>query len=315
MIKSDDGYISYIVNPKAGSSGSKMNSRLFEIYLNKKGYDVRLRPTHSLADTCEAATDAAVDYNCAMVVVAGGDGTVREAAHGLEGSDKPLLIVPCGTENLLASQIGIDKKLSTVIKVFKNGIVTDFDLGSINGKCFTSIVGVGFDGTVVHKVSTEREGYITHLDYFWPLWDTFWNHSFEHFTVSADDKNIFEGRGMVFVGNISRYAVGLDILKNADYSDELLDVCIFKCCSRLKLLKHSVKTILKLHIKGKDVIYTQAKNIKIDSSSKNVKTEIDGDPGPDLPLEIKIIPRAVKLLIAKDAKPVGMRARILGALK
>jgi len=98
-MKPDDGYIAYIVNPKAGATSSKIVGRQFEEYLAKKGFEVRVSLTASLEDACELATEAAVDYDCAVVVVVGGDGTVREVAHGLEGSDKPLLIVPCGTEN------------------------------------------------------------------------------------------------------------------------------------------------------------------------------------------------------------------------
>jgi len=77
-MKPDDGYIAYIVNPKSGASSSKLTGRQFEKYLLKKGFDVRVSLTASLENACELATDAAVDYDCAMVVVVGGDGTVRE---------------------------------------------------------------------------------------------------------------------------------------------------------------------------------------------------------------------------------------------
>ena len=85
-----------------------------ERYFVKKGFEVKASLTDSLEHACELATDAAVDYDCAMVVVVGGDGTVREVAHGLEGSDKPLLIVPGGTENLLANELGFDEKVKTI---------------------------------------------------------------------------------------------------------------------------------------------------------------------------------------------------------
>ncbi len=107
-MKPDDGYIAYIVNPKSGASSSKLIGQQFEEYLVKKGFEVRVSATTSLDDACELATNAAVDYDCALVVAVGGDGTVREVAHGLEGSDKPLLIIPCGTENLLANELGFD---------------------------------------------------------------------------------------------------------------------------------------------------------------------------------------------------------------
>ncbi|MFZ0034095.1 MAG: diacylglycerol kinase family protein [Sedimentisphaerales bacterium] len=313
-MKPSDGYIAYIVNPKSGATSCKLAGQQFEQYLIEKGYEVKVSFTTSLANACEVATDAAVDYHCSMVVVIGGDGTVREVAHGLEGSDKPLLIVPCGTENLLANELGFDEKLKTVIRTFEAGFIRPLDLGSANGKCFTSIAGFGFDGQVVRRVSEQRKGHIDYFDYFWPLWRTFWDYKFEAMKVTVDGEEIFQGRGLVFVGNISRYAVGLQILHYADFSDGLLDVCIYKCASRVHLVKHSVLTVLKQHADCSDVIYRKGKEISVSSQSTNIETEIDGDPGPALPVQIKVMPLAVNCVVPEGAEPAGIRTRIIRAL-
>jgi len=313
-MKPDDGYIAYIVNPKSGASSSKLSSRRFEQYLVKRGFEVRASLTTSLDNACDLATDAAVDYDCAMVVVVGGDGTVREVAHGLEGSDKPLLIVPGGTENLLANELGFDEKLKTILSTFEAGYIRPLDLGSVNGKCFTSVVGFGFDGQIVKCVSEQRDGHINHFDYFWPIWRTFWTYKFAPMKVEVEGEDIFDGRGLVFVGNISRYAVGLQVLHYADFGDGLLDVCIYKCASRVHLVKHSVMTILKQHAASRDVIYRQGKSIAISSQIPDIQTEIDGDPGPALPIQIKVIPQAVNVMVPEGAKPAGIRTRIIRAI-
>jgi len=314
-MKPNDGYITYIVNPKSGATSSEAVGRQFEQYLLGRGFEVKLSLTTSLADACELATDAAVDHDCALVVVVGGDGTVREVAHGLEGSDRPLLIVPSGTENLLANELGFDEKLKTVIRTFEGGYIRPLDLGSANGKCFTSIVGFGFDGRVVERVDWQRRGHIDYFDYFWPIWRTFWGYEFDPMKVQVDTEEIFYGRGLVFVGNISRYALGLEILHNADFSDGLLDVCIYKCASRVHLLKHSAMTVLKQHTRCRDVIYRQSKKITVSSDSADIKTEVDGDPGPALPVEIMVIPHAVNCLVPEGARPAGIRTRIIRAIR
>jgi diacylglycerol kinase family enzyme len=132
--------------------------------------------------------------------------------------------------------------------------------------------------------------------------------------VELEGEEIFNGRGLVFVGNISRYAVGLQVLHNADFGDGLLDVCIYKCASRVHLVKHSVMTVLKQHATGRDVIYRQGKNINVSSQSSGIATEIDGDPGPDLPIQIKVIPQAVNVMVPEGAKPAGIRTRIIRAI-
>lgn len=305
-----NGYIAYIVNPKSGASSSKRLVSGLKDYLLSRKAEVRTFFTKSLLHARELAVDAARDEGCSLVVVCGGDGTVREVAHGLENSGKLLLIVPCGTENLLANELGYDERLKTSIKAVEGDCIKILDLGKVNGECFTSIAGVGFDGEVVRRVSDVRSGHINHLDYFWPLWRTFWGHKFPEVKVSVDGQDVFEGEGMVFVGNISRYAVGLQILRYADFGDGLLDICVYKCNSRPRLIKHSFLTILKHHAKRKDVVYCHGKSIEITSPVHTVYTEIDGDPGPALPLRIDVIPRAVRVLVPPDARPAGIRTRL-----
>ncbi|MHC4636932.1 MAG: diacylglycerol/lipid kinase family protein [Planctomycetota bacterium] len=211
-----DGYIAFIINPKSGPSGSKLTARKFSQYLVEKGFAVKKMLTKSLHNACELAEDAGRDPDCALAVVVGGDGTVSEVAMGLEGSETPLIIVPSGTENLLANELGFDERLRTLIKAFEDNSPKPLDLGCVNDRCFTSITGCGFDGRVVKLLSENREGNIDYFDYFWPLWRTYWNYDFPPMKVTVDGEQIFEGRCLVFVGNISRYAMGLEILKNAD---------------------------------------------------------------------------------------------------
>ena len=314
-MKRSSGYIMCIVNPKSGASSGKFACRYFHRYLESRGHRVCLQVTTSLEHACELATAAAADPDCTLVVAAGGDGTIREVAHGLEGGQTPLLIAPCGTENLLANELGFDWRLETLIKAFEGGILRPLDLGTANGRCFASIAGFGFDAAVVDLVNQQRTGHITHFDYVQPLWRTFWSHAFDPMTVVVDGEEIFTGRGMVFVGNISRYAIGLQLLHYADFSDGLLDICIYECGGRIHLVKHSVLTVLKLHADCRDVIYRQGKSITVSSESPTVTAEIDGDPGPSLPIHIEVVPGAVQCLVPPNAKPAGMRTRIIRSLR
>jgi len=306
----DDGYIAYIINPKSGASSGKTMVRQFKDYLTAGGYDVRTSFTHSLSHAAELAGQAGGDSDCAMIVVGGGDGTVREVVHGLEGNDKPILIIPCGTENLLANELGFDEKTTTLIKAFEGDCIRPLDLGNADGRCFTSNAGFGFDADVVKRVMDTRQGHINHLDYFWPVWRTFWGHRFPRMCVAVDDEEIYDGPCLVFVGNISRYAIGLQILRYADYGDGLLDVCIYKCKSRLHLVKHSLMTVLKMHANRPDVIYRQGKVIHVSSPESKVYSQFDGDPGPVLPVTIEVVPRAVRMMVCPGAKPAGMRTRL-----
>jgi len=313
-MKPQDGYISYVINPKSGASSSNFIGKRFLDYLLKNKFDVRTRYTGSIEDAYKFATEAAADSRCGLVAVCGGDGTIREVVRGLQNGEKRLVIVPGGTENLLANELGYDEKVKTIINAFESGIEKALDIGSANGRCFTSITGFGFDAQIVKSLNEDRQGNIDYLDYVWPIWRAFWKYKFCPIKVNVDGEEVFHGPGLVFVGNISRYAMGLGILRNADYGDGLLDVCIYKCGGRVRFVKHSLMTLMKYHTKCSDVIYRQGRNIKIASGNGIVYCQIDGDPGPDLPVEIKVIPLAVKVLVPENARPAGIRTRLIRAI-
>jgi len=96
--------------------------------------------------------------------------------------------------------------------------------------------------------------------------------------------------------------------------DGLLDICIYKCASQIHLMKHSVMIILKRQTLGPDVIYRQAAHITVSSDAPGISTEIDGDPGPGLPVEIKVMPKAVRIIVPEDARPAGLRKQFIRAL-
>lgn len=310
-----EGYISYIANPKSGATSRKRLSQNFHSYLLEQGRRVNFLPTNAPGHGCDLAHQAAEDPDCKLVVVAGGDGTIREVAEGLQGSVTPLLIVPTGTENLLAGELGYDERLSTIIKTLELGYARPLDLGQLNERCFTCIVGVGFDADVVgHAHRKRRNGHIDYFDYIDPLWQTFWNHRFPLLKIEVDGEPLYHGYGMAFVGNVSRYATGLKILRNADYGDGLLDICVYRCGNRPHLVKHALWTIAKQHANSRDVIYCQGKEVRISTEGAEIRSEVDGDPGPALPLDIRIVPQALQVLTRPDAKPAGIRTRIVRAM-
>ena len=123
-----DGYIQCIVNPKSGASSINPLVSQFKDYLIEKGFEVRVELTKSLEHACELATKAAVDYQCALILGAGGDGTLREILHGLEGTNKLFMPVPCGTENLLANELGFDLHLQPLVEAFEGDCIKPQEL-------------------------------------------------------------------------------------------------------------------------------------------------------------------------------------------
>lgn len=283
-----------IINPRSGYGGQKYLLGELRREIRNAGWDVVEYVTQCVADATRYAKS--IVPNASAVIAWGGDGTVNEVANGLAGSTVPLLAVRAGTENLLAKELCIPKRPVDLVGLLQSGVIMDCDIGMINGLSFHSILGVGFDAEVVRRVSRTRTGHISHLSYFWPIWRTFWEHNFPLLHVRVDGETVFEGRGMAFVGNISRYSSGLRICREARFDDGLLDLVVFECDQQVRLLLHAAWTLLRLHPLKGNVIYRQAKEIRIESDDP-VHCELDGDLGPTTPLAITISPHRIKLIV------------------
>jgi YegS/Rv2252/BmrU family lipid kinase len=286
-----------IINPRSGYGGRKL-------FLGDLRQEMRAAGIRMVEHVTTAPRDATVYARtirdrAAAVIVWGGDGTVNEVASGLAGSGVPMVPCPAGTENLLATELHMSPEPRKIVRVLRRGRRVDADLGRINDAYFLLIIGIGFDGEVVRRVTATRRGHISHLSYFWPLWRTFWEHDFPHLTITADDQVIFDDYGLAFVGNISRYAVGLRICRDAVFDDGLLDMVVFTCRRKEHLMLHSAWTLLRRHPLKGNVTYRQFRHARIEAA-RTVPTQVDGDVGPDTPVDIEVLPQSVALLIPEQ---------------
>ncbi len=293
-----------IVNPRSGGGPKRRALAELRAQLRAAGRDFVEYRTAGPGDATQHARSVADQAEA--VVVWGGDGTVREVASGLAGSDVPVLVCPAGTENLLAKELRIPSDPRRMVEVLAAGRTDECDLGVVNGRTFLLIMGVGFDGEVVRRLATVRRGHITHLSYFWPMWRTFWEHDFPRMHIIADGEEVFDDYGLAFVGNISRYAVGLRICSEAVYDDGLLDLVVFSCHEQTALVLHAAWTLLRRHPLKGNVIYRQFRNARIETETP-VPSQTDGDIGPNTPLDISVHPGKLRLLVPPPQQTFGLR--------
>ncbi len=275
-----------IINPKSGSNLRVERLKKLKDYLVSRGDHVSIHLTKSLEHAAELTREAVNDkYD--TVIIAGGDGSVRIVLEAAAGSKVPVLILPSGTENLLACELGLDGTLKNTISAIEHGIIREIDLGRVNDQHFMAVIGVGFDAQVVRYVHHKRKGHITPLDYLWPLVRTFWAYKYVPIKVIADGTNVCNDPALIFVSNISRYAIGIGIAPEADCCDGFLDLTVFRCRSRWQLLKQSLFTVLKKDHKLSTTTRMKCRELQI-SSEFEVAVQLDGDDGPEEPLNITI---------------------------
>ncbi|MBL7132625.1 MAG: diacylglycerol kinase family lipid kinase [Phycisphaerae bacterium] len=291
-----------IINPHSGYGGKKLLVNHLRNVMRAAGIQMAEHTTTGPDDATEYARSICGDARAAIVW--GGDGTVSEVASALAGADVPIVVCPVGTENLLATDLGMPSDPRKIVEVLLTGQVVECDVGRINGRDFLLIIGVGFDGEVVRRLSAGRTGHISHLSYFWPIWRTFWEHDFPRMRITAEGREIFDDYGLAFIGNISRYAVGLRICRDALYDDGLLDLVVFSCRQQTRLLLHAAWTLLRRHPLKGNVIYRQFKHLRIETD-RPVVSQVDGDVGPDTPLDISVSGKRIKLIVPAPRHPWG----------
>lgn len=284
-----------ILNPKSGSDLNIQTIRHLVAYLAQRQCTVSVNLTKSLDHAGELAA-AAGKRPCAALITIGGDGTVRAVITAIAGSQIPILVVPAGTENLLATELGIGPSFDAIVGLLENPCLTTLDLGSIDGSHFMAVLGVGFDAEVIYRMNLFRAGHITHFDYIWPICRTFWEYRFPIINVQLDGSSICHEPAMVFVSNISRYSVGLGISPHADCGDGLLDVTVYRCRGHGQLLQHAFLTAIQQSHRSISVRRFRCRRAVISSPDPRTHVQIDGDPGPALPIDIRVVPAAAHIL-------------------
>ena len=124
-----DGEVVLIANPISGEGASYHKAELLAGRLRRRGVPCRVLPTVRAGHATDLAREAAADSRA--VIAVGGDGTVNEVAHGLAGTDTPLVVMPTGTANVLAHELRIGKHVSAALRAVCHGKLKRMDLGRV----------------------------------------------------------------------------------------------------------------------------------------------------------------------------------------
>ena len=303
--------VTAIINPVAGAcKGHGLGEMLRRVAA--AGHAVRVIRTTGPGQATGLARQAAQDGG--YVIAAGGDGTVREVAAGLLGTPCPLLIWPGGTENLAAKSLGFRRELDTIPSALTSGRLATLDVAFGNGQPFLVVAGVGFDAEVVRRLVGCRTGHITHLSYCEPIWRTFWEYRSPGVRILHEGRPWWEGRGMVFVGNMARYSLGLPVVRDARPDDGLLDLLVMPYRHKLGLIAHSLRTLVGRHIEHGGAKYMRVTRVRIESDEK-VPVEFDGDCAGTLPLDVEVRPAALHVQLPPDGHVIPKPGRLAALLR
>jgi len=237
-----------------------------------------------------AAQAARAGYPC--VVAAGGDGTVNEVVNGLGPHGPALGVLPLGTVNVFARELGLPRRLDAAWAVIAAGRTRTMDLGCATARgvsrYFVQLAGVGFDAWAVQHASGTLKKRIGPMSYVWA--------GLKAVATPCAPVAVGEHRGVaVLVGNGRFYGGRFLLFPRARLDDGLLDVCVFERGRYVDVLRYVVAVARGRHARLPDVRYFQAAEFECRAVAGSAPVEVDGELAGHAPVRFAVVPGALRV--------------------
>ncbi|GAA5481915.1 diacylglycerol/lipid kinase family protein [Haloferula sargassicola] len=260
-----------LFNPKARSQRGR---RALE-FLMDNAAGLALYATRSAAEA-QALAERFAEQGEPLVIAAGGDGTLNAVVQGLAGTRTALGVLPTGTMNVFARELGIPyDNLDRAFEVILEGNVREVDLFEANGTPFVQMAGVGFDAAVIEETTWETKKVLGPLAYLMSAVKVLGEDP-PMMRVRTGDGRTAEGIA-VLAGNGSLYGGQFRIFHRADNQDNKLDVLVFKEAG-YRLVLDSLRGIASRGVAFDEstVVYLQTESLVVESE-REVPLEVDGE--------------------------------------
>lgn len=286
--------ICVIINPVSGTESKKNIPEFVAAALDPKIFDVFIRITGYAGHATEIAKEA-VKNKYKYILTAGGDGTVNEVAKTLVNTDTILGIIPFGSGNGLARELGISMDAEKAIDVILKGNTRTIDYGVANDHIFFCTCGFGFDAFISDKFADEKKR--GPLGYVRNVLESVVDFKSEEYEITSDEGTIKERAFVLTCANASQYGNEVYIAPDANMEDGKMNVTILKPLKTLEL----PQTTLQLFTKNID---KNSKMISLLTSKLHIKRKrdgmmhVDGEPfetGKEI--DVKIVHKGLTVLV------------------
>lgn len=245
-----------------------------------------------------------------VLFVWGGDGTVQRCIDAIAGEKILLAILPAGTANLLATNMGIPSNVTEAVNVGLHGQRRPLDTGSVNGEHFAVMAGAGLDARMLKDADGGMKDRFGRVAYLWAGARNL-NARRVNATVEVDGQRFFKGSvSCVLLGNVSEVLGGIEAFEGARPDDGLLELGVVTAKNPLQWTRTLTRVALGKAEKSPFVETTQGKAFTI-SFNKRLAYELDGGPRPACKkLRVKVHPSSITICVpakSKHPSPDGTR--------
>jgi diacylglycerol kinase family enzyme len=233
------------------------------------------------------------------VVAAGGDGTVSAVASVLAGSGVALAVLPMGTLNHFARDLGVPDDVGQAARIALEGRAREIDVGEVNGRVFINNSSIGLYPAMVRRRERQRRrlGRGKWQAMAWAAFNALRAHPFLHLRLEVRGAEHRRRTPFVFIGNNVYRMEGFDIGVRERLDAGVLSLYLAYRTGRLGLLLIALRALLGRLYRGHDFEATTLKTLRIDSHHKRLLVSRDGEiEAMELPLEYRIRPRALRVV-------------------
>ncbi|MFI4988697.1 MAG: diacylglycerol/lipid kinase family protein [Alphaproteobacteria bacterium] len=282
-----------IYNPVAGWCRRRYYARVLAA-LSRLGCQVRVRETAARGDA-EAFARAADPRTCDLVVAAGGDGTINEVINGLRESAIPLALLPLGTANVLAAEIGLAGGARALAETIARGATRPVFLGSANGRRFALMIGVGFDARVVEGLDLRLKRALGKLAYGLAALGRLCRYRAERYQVEIDGVPFTAAALVIAKGHY--YGGRFVVAAHARLDEPRLHVALFERAGRWNLVRYAWALLAGRMDHLKDVRIVEGCSVAVRGRAGEA-VQADGDLVACLPLAVTLAEEPLALVTA-----------------
>ena len=209
-----------------------------------------------------------------LIIAWGGDGMVQRCVDALGGAKAAFAVIPAGTSNLFATNLGIHRDITEAVRVALRGDRRRLDVGRFNGERFAVMAGAGFDAAMIKGAGSHKER-LGRAAYILSGAGNLHAKPFEA-TIKVDGARWYKGRAnCILLGNMGEIFGGIAVFQDAQPDDGLLDLGVVTADGTVQMARTVARTVFGTAEKSPFVRVTKARSVRV-KLDRRVRYELDG---------------------------------------
>jgi len=274
--------------------------------LQRAGHNVRALPTTG-PGTAAAIAEQCIRDGADLVLAAGGDGTINEVVNGMVYSQVPLGILPGGTANVLAMELGLGTKMERAAAIVSESLPERISVGRLTnemnpeGRHFLLMTGAGLDAHIVYHISAGWKSALGKVAY-WAGGFSMLGKQLPEFEIETQGKTFRVS--FALVSRVRNYGGDIEIAQDVSLLDDRFELVLFEGQSAFPYLRYMIGILVRRLNQTPGIHILHATEAELGSAKERVYVQVDGEFAGWLPSRVELVPESLTLLT-----PPGFRAR------